>query len=255
VPKQLTLWTQVYDGDVETASSVAAPRAPILTGRRLPSDRVAQMQREKILAAAVDALDELGWENATVAEIVSRARVSRSCFYALFDDRDGCIVAILDAAAIEVRAELDAAGAWRLPWSERVEAGLVAILGLADRRRDLARVCVVAGLRGGPSVRAHWTGILGGLSAALDDGRSARAGGRHRTPLTADGLVGGAFAVVHSRLLRADPRPFLPLAPELLQMLLLPYVGEGAPARRPRDPEAAGGASARPLERPVPAAA
>ena len=52
---------------MSVAAPSAAPIAESLTGRRLPSERVAEMQRAKILAATLSALDEGGFAAATVA--------------------------------------------------------------------------------------------------------------------------------------------------------------------------------------------
>ena len=207
-----------------TVAPTAPPRAESLTGRRLPSERVAEMQRAKILAATLSALDEGGFAAATVARIVTRARVSRTAFYGLFSDRDECLTAILDRAARSVENEFLAAEIADMPWAEGVHAGLLVILEMLDREPALARAYVVEGAQGGPLVLAHRTAVMRRLAQALDRGRLEHAPGDHCTELTAEGLVGGVFAIVHSHLLRRDPRALTSLGPELTQMLLGPYL-------------------------------
>jgi DNA-binding MarR family transcriptional regulator len=51
--------------------------------------------------------------------------------------------------------------------------------------------------------------------------------------MTAEGLVGAAFAIVHARLLRDEHQPLVGLLGELMGMIVLPYLGPGA-ARRER---------------------
>src|SRR6478672_7223737 len=206
----------------------APPRAESLTGRRLSSERVAEMQRAKILAATLSALDQGGFAAATVSRIVTRARVSRTAFYALFSDRDECLTAILDRAVRGVENEFLAAGIAELPWAERVRAGLLVILEMLDREPALARAYVIEAPQGGPLVLAHRAALLRRLASALDGGRAEHSPGAHCTELTAEGLVGGVFAIVHSHLLRRDPRALASLAPELTQMVLAPYVPERA---------------------------
>ena len=53
------------------------------------------------------------------------------------------------------------------------------------------------------------------------------------TPLTAEGVVGAAFAIVYSRLSRRDGEPLTGLLGELMAMIVLPYLGPAA-ARRER---------------------
>jgi AcrR family transcriptional regulator len=195
------------------------------------------MQRAKILAATLSALDEGGFTTATVARIVTRARVSRTAFYTLFSDRDECLTAILDRAVRSVENEFLAAQIAELEWAEGVRAGLLVILEMLDREPALARAYVVEAGQGGPLVLAHRAALMRRLAAALDRGRTEHAPGEHCTELTAEGLVGGVFAIVHSHLLRRDPRALASLAPELTQMLLAPYLPEHArlePRLRPR---------------------
>lgn len=208
------------------AAPTAPPRAESLTGRRLPSERVAEMQRAKILAATLSALDQGGFAAATVARIVRRARVSRTAFYSLFSDRDECLEAILDRAVRSVENEFLAAGIAEMRWSEGVRAGLLVILEMLDREPALARAYVVEGAQGGPLVIAHRAAVMRRLARALDRGRLEHAPGDHCTDVTAEGLVGGVFAIVHAHLLRRDPRALTSLAPELTQMLLAPYLPE-----------------------------
>jgi AcrR family transcriptional regulator len=195
------------------------------------------MQRAKILAATLSALDEGGFAAATVARIVTRARVSRTAFYSLFSDRDECLTAILDRAVRAVENEFRAAQIDELEWADGVRAGLLVVLEMLDREPALARAYVVEAGQGGPLVLAHRAALTRRLAAALDRGRAEHAPGEHCTALTAEGLIGGVFAIVHSHLLRRDPRALAGLAPELTQMLLAPYMperGKQEPRLRPR---------------------
>ncbi|MDQ1695949.1 MAG: hypothetical protein QOJ03_1302 [Frankiaceae bacterium] len=60
---------------------------------RLPGPAVLQAQRERILRAAIASAAELGYPAMTVADVVRRARVSRTSFYAQFADREDCFFA------------------------------------------------------------------------------------------------------------------------------------------------------------------
>jgi DNA-binding MarR family transcriptional regulator len=53
--------------------------------------------------------------------------------------------------------------------------------------------------------------------------------------LTAEGIVGGVFSVIHSRLLEGDREPLLMLLNPLMSMIVLPYLGSAA-ARRELEP-------------------
>ena len=219
-------------------------------------EQIVEIQRSRLLAAAVSAVDELGYGDTTVAVITSRARVSRRTFYELFQNREECLAAVLEDVVALVAGEIAAAGLDGLAWRERVRGGLGVILGFLDREPALARVCVVQTQRGGIEVLERREEILAGLAAVVDGARHEcpRAGGC--TPLTAEGVVGAAFTIVYARLLRREPKPLTGLLGELMGMIVLPYMGTaaarreqarqappkpaGAPPRQPEDGRAVG---------------
>jgi AcrR family transcriptional regulator len=157
--------------------------------------------------------------------------VSRRTFYDLFANREECFLAVLEDAVARIEGEIQAADLAGLVWRERVRGGLLAVLSFFDREPVLARVCVVDALQGGPRVLAWREQVLMGLALILDEGRAAKGSGSGRecTALTAEGLVGAAFAIVHARLIAKKQRGALrDLAGELMSLIVLPYMGPGA---------------------------
>ncbi len=163
----------------------------------LPRTRVGEIQRSRLLAGAVATIEELGYPQATVGRITARARLSRRTFYQMFANRDECFAAVLDEVAATVAGELAAAGLEGLAWRERVRMGLWTILGFFDREPALARVCVVQALRAGPLVLERREVVLARLAAVVDEGRAEGARGGGLTPVTAEGVVGAAFAIAY----------------------------------------------------------
>jgi AcrR family transcriptional regulator/DNA-binding MarR family transcriptional regulator len=194
-------------------------------------EQLAAIQRSRLLDAAVETIAEIGYGQATVAQITARARVSRRTFYELFDNREECLVALLDEIVATVERELAAAGVEGLPWCERVRGGLWTILCFLDREPALAQVCIVQALGGGLHVLERREGTLAQLAAVLDEGRREGPHAGRCTQLTAEGLVGAAFGIVHARLLRRDRRPLRELLGELMGLITLSYLGPTA-ARR-----------------------
>ena len=199
--------------------------------RGVQGARLVEIQRARLIAGAVGAIEELGYARTTVGRITARACVSRRTFYEQFANREECLMAVLEDAVGLVGVELAAADLEDLPWRERVRTGLAGILAFFDREPALARVCVVQALRGGPRVLERREEILAGLAAAIDEGRAEGARGGECTRLTAEGLVGAAFAIVYARLLRGEHGPLTGLLGELMGMIVLPYLGPTA-ARR-----------------------
>jgi AcrR family transcriptional regulator len=205
-------------------------RTPVRTGAQggVPREQVADIQRSRLLAGAVEAIEHEGFAAATVAHITARARVSRRTFYDLFEDREACVLAVADDVLAALAEELGRAELAELAWRERIRAGLTVVLGFFDREPALARICVVGTLHGGPQLLARREAVLARLARAIDEGReeSRRAG--DCSPLTAEGLVGAAATIVQARLVRGEREPLLGLAGELSAMIVLPYLGSAA---------------------------
>jgi AcrR family transcriptional regulator/DNA-binding MarR family transcriptional regulator len=223
--------------------------------------QIAEIQRARLLSAAVWAVDELGYSHATVTDITGRARVSRRTFYELFANREECLLAVLEDMVGQVRGEIHAAVEDGASWRERVRLGLWAMLSLLDREPALARVCFVQATRGEAAALGRREELLGALTAVVDEGRWERTRAAECVDLTAEGLVGAGFAIVHARLLRGERKPLADLLGELMSMIVLPYLGpaaarreqaRSAPTRRPsvaRGPAGgARGATRDPLE-------
>ena len=216
-------------GRVSRGAGVAVSREQALRERA-----VAEMQRSRLLGAAVRVLEEQGYEHATVAHITGRARVSRRTFYELFANREQCIAAVLVDTADQIEAELVAAELEHGAWRERVCVGLWVILSFLEREPELARVLVVHALRGsGPVLKAR-DEIVGRLVAVVDEGRTQSARAAQCSELTAEGVVGATLAILYRRLAGVPPSGSLRLTGllgELSATVLLPYLGRTA-ARR-----------------------
>ncbi len=197
-----------------------------------PQAHVAEIQRSRLLAAAVRACDELGYANTSVADIVTRSGISRRTFYEMFSSREECFVAALEQTLGVIERELAAASFAGLAWRERVRTGLAAMLAFFDREPALARLCVVHTLAGGSSVLARREQIVAVLVGEIDRGRLEGSRSASATEMTAEGVVGAVFAIIYARLLqRQQRRPLGELLGELMAMIVLPYLGPAA-ARR-----------------------
>ncbi len=209
-------------------------------GTSVPREQLVEIQRSRLLAAAVIAVDELGYADTTVSDITGRARVSRRTFYELFSNREECLAAVLEDVVALIVGEVEAAGLGGLGWRERVRGGLWAILSFLDREPALARVCVVQALRGGAEVLRRREEVLAGLARVVDEGRVESARGGGCSALTAEGVVGAAFAIVYARLLRGEQEPLTGLLGELMGMIVLPYRGVAAARREQARPAPVG---------------
>jgi AcrR family transcriptional regulator/DNA-binding MarR family transcriptional regulator len=196
---------------------------------------VSQMQRARLLGAAVPVVDELGWSAVTVADIAGRARVSRRTFYDLFANREECLLTVLDDAVERLECDLRSIPR-TVSWVERVRTGLWMILSFLERDRVLARVCVVQSSCGSRRALNAREEILARLAHVLAEGSHQNTRAAQPPALTAEGLVGAAVAIVYKRLLNNERAPLSDLHGELMGMIVLPFLGAAAASRERKRP-------------------
>ena len=222
-------------------SGAATPRR-LQRSSRLSRDRVSEIQRSRMLAAAVATVEEVGYGGMTVAQVIGRAKVSRKTFYDMFADREDCFLAALEQSVAQVGRRVQAAYENESVWRERARAGLGELLVFFDEEPALARLVLVEALGAGPRVLEWRAEILDRLAQVVDEGRSATGAGREPPAVVAEGVVGAVFAVLHTRALGEDgDERFGCLLGSLMNIVVLPYLGarvasrelsRPAPARR-----------------------
>lgn len=108
--------------------------APLLTDRP---------QRARLLDAMVRAVAEKGYEQATVADAVRRARVSRGTFYELFESKEACLLAAYRVGNEVLEERIDAAIRGAGDWREELRLGLRAYLEALEQDPLFARVSLI----------------------------------------------------------------------------------------------------------------
>jgi AcrR family transcriptional regulator len=212
-------------------SGAATPRR-LQRSSRLSRGRVSEIQRSRMLAAALSAVEEVGYGGMTVAQVIGRAKVSRKTFYDMFADREDCFLAALEQAAAQAGRRVQAAYESESVWRERIRSGLGELLVFFDEEPALARLVLVEALGAGPRVLAWRAEILDRLAEVVDQGRAASSAGREPPTVVAEGVVGAVFAVLHTRALGEDGEErFGCLLGSLMNIVVLPYLGARAASR------------------------
>jgi len=219
----------------------AAPRLRPGPGG-LPRGQVTQIQRSRMLAAAVEAVEDVGYARMTVAQVISRARVSRKTFYDVFTDREDCFLATFEQALGQARAIAEEAYTSEPTWREGIRAALARLLLFMDEEPGLAKLCIVEALGAGERVLDRRAAVLDELARVIDRGRAATNATREPPEVTAEGVVGAIFAVLHTRVLENGGEALTDLLGSLMSMIVLPYLGARAAGRELARP---------PLEVPV----
>src|ERR1700733_9611038 len=114
-------------------------KAPVLRPGHdgLPRGHVTEIQRARMLSAAVEAIEENGYARLTVAQVISRAKVSRKTFYDLFVDREDCFLAVFERTLEQIKVRVAEAFDEETSWREGVRAGLAALLVFIDEEPEL----------------------------------------------------------------------------------------------------------------------
>ncbi len=197
-------------------------------------ERVADIQRARMLTAMVELCAECGAASVTVAHVVARSGVSRRTFYEIFQDREACFLAAFEDSVALARERILAVYDVRASWCERIRLALAALLDLFDERPSVGRLLIVESLAAGPLALECRQRALAPAIAAVDEGRGGRTRGVDPPQLTAEGVVGAVFSVLHARLQEQDGPRLLELLNALMSMIVLPYLGSAA-ARRERE--------------------
>jgi AcrR family transcriptional regulator len=178
---------------------------------------VAETQRLRLLAAAGEVLTEKGYARTTSAAISDRAGVSRSTFYAQFENVDACLVdahqmaaeCVLDLVMATCRAgtrrqdggyAASSAGAGAIP------VAVEAILDFLSCELSLAKLLGAEAAAGVPQIAVARDALASQLAAMV-------AGDIHPA------LIDGAVALASERIDVSDPAKLRELGPQLSQIL------------------------------------
>jgi AcrR family transcriptional regulator/DNA-binding MarR family transcriptional regulator len=227
----------------------AEPHAATLGVARghLERTEIAEFQRNRMLAAVIEAVQEVGYAGLTVAQVTVRARVSRKTFYELFENREDCFLAAFEQTLSQARPVISAAYGDAPNWRDGIRAAMATLLELIEQEPALAKLCIGETLAVSEMVSWRRTEVQRELAQAIDHGRLQTTAGRRPPPMTAEGIVGGITEIIRTRLLmpRTEQLPLGDLLGPLMSMIVLPYLGPRAASQELNRP-----ASKTPRERP-----
>jgi AcrR family transcriptional regulator len=191
-------------------------------------EHVIEMQRRRLLTATFELVFERGVQACSIATVCGRAGVSRKTFYDIFGDREGCLLAAFEEAVAQATRTLERAMGREGSWKERIRSDLTGLLAFFDDEPAMGRLLVVEALGAGERPLQARRHVLTQIIGVVDQGRGETKTGRQPPPLTAEGVVGAVFSVIHARMLERDTRPLVGLAGALVAMIVQPYLGNAS---------------------------
>jgi AcrR family transcriptional regulator len=191
----------------------------------LPREFVTENQRGRLTAGVISVVAEHGYHEATISQIAAAAGVSRRTFYTYFSSKQDCFLDAYDQIAAHLHDAGREAAAPHEEWTDRVAAKLRSALEVFAANPDLVRFFLIEAPRAGDEVAARYR--LGATRALLDlaAGRPAPPAVRKPSEAVEYAVMGGMAALIADRV-RAGEGDRLPaLLPDLLELVLTPYLG------------------------------
>ncbi|MHB1808946.1 MAG: TetR/AcrR family transcriptional regulator [Solirubrobacteraceae bacterium] len=205
-----------------------ARRRPRALGADARRAELAELQRARLVLAAVEAAGELPLAGVSVLEITTRAGVSRKTFYELFDDRGDCLLAAVESSVARLVERVLPAYRAERGWARQVRAGLGTLLAFFDEHPAHARLCVKAAFDDDARMLDFRTQVSARFAAVLEEG-PGRGDAAGLSAILADAIVAAVLATLHGRLLGSGEQgSCVELLNPLMGMIALCYRGPAA---------------------------
>jgi AcrR family transcriptional regulator len=111
----------------------------VTTERAAPIGETQAAHRQRLIEAMATSIEDKGYRDTTVADVVRIARTSRRTFYEHFEDRDACFLALFDAVNDETMQQIAGAVRPEQPMDEQVDSALAAYIDSVARHPLLYR--------------------------------------------------------------------------------------------------------------------
>jgi AcrR family transcriptional regulator len=214
--------------DHQRTQGQRAPRrlGQIPGGRHgMAPEAVAESQRTRILRAMRECVAEAGYGDTSIADVISRAGVSRKTFYEQFAGKDECFAVAYGDEMERLVAVTMSAFDGDEPWVVRLRGALTALCAALAANPDGARLCFVEALGAGPATLERRKQALRSLlplfEAAPDD---ALRGLPFRESLSL-GRIGDLAEMLHQEIAAGETTTLPRLVPQLTYMMALPFLG------------------------------
>jgi len=203
--------------DRQAIFSINFDRAGTLTGKR-----------ERILQGMLIAVGTYGYERTTVQDAIARAGVYRQAFYNSFSDKEDCYLQALDAGSAWVELAMRDAALGQTTWRGALRGALTGLLRFLDKQPAVGKALLVEVHAAGPRAVAKRTEAMARAASMMDLAR--KESGDAAPAISAEAVVAGILAVLHSRLASNQTDGYLRLLPELTYLAILPFFGPDAAA-------------------------
>ncbi len=206
-------------------SAQSPTRAPVTDRAKNARESRAVAQRARVEDAVERAVEEHGFAQATLADIILNAGISTKTFYKHFSDKPEAFRSAMRRHAELAFESTRAAGESRASWPERVHASLSQLLAFILENPNIARMCIVEMQTAGPEAIAELQRWLRRYADSLaPHGSEISMNTPVRTGL-ADQVAGAISQLIYDNINNGDLENLTDLLPDLLEIALAPYIG------------------------------
>lgn len=197
------------------------PRGP----HNLSREAVVDHQRRRLLGGVARGMAEHGYADLTVERILKEAGVSRTTFYEHFDNKRDCVLVAHEVAFDRLAAGLQRACAEEDKWSAKVFAAVSAAVDYATAVPEEAQLLVLDAVGTEPLLARRAVASTDSLVDLLRGGRDLSERAAELPDLTERALIGAMTSVIGARLVAGQADTLPALKPQLVELMLMPYVG------------------------------
>jgi AcrR family transcriptional regulator len=181
----------------------------------------------------LEAVGAQGYERTSVQDAVAEAGLYRQAFYDSFEDKEDCYLQAIDAGSAWIELAMrEAAMGGETTWRGQLRGALSGLLTFLEEQPAVGRAVLVEVHAAGPRAVEKRTEAMERAVMMMDLAREESVG---RAPeISAEAVVAGILAVLHTRLSGKQTSDFMRLLPELMYLAVLPYFGPDAAAAEMR---------------------
>lgn len=239
--QELVTWMQAYSpgsGQQRWSSLAAAshpsdrglplgPAEPLPLGRgrhRLARTIAKRTQRERIVHATGRAIAAQGFEDATVADIVAAAGVSREVFYENFHDKREAFAETIKFVFEQIIAVSAGEFFSTDGWPPSIWNALRAFLGFIVDQSELAQAVFTEPYAVGEE-RQRGDEFVLGFTLFLEDGYRCRPQAADVPRIAGEAIGGTVLEAINAYLRAGRGKQLLELLPGLAYLILAPFMG------------------------------
>jgi AcrR family transcriptional regulator len=186
---------------------------------------VAYNQRLRLMAGVARALSRHGYASLSVEQVVEEAGVSRSTFYENFENKHDCVLAGHEFVFNCLEEELVNACEAAQDWPSKVFAAVVTSFEFVAHAPDEARLLSLDVVGADPAVARRALTSNERFAGMLRTGRKYYPDAEALPEVTEISLVNAISSLLNSAFIAERADRIEELKPQVLQMVLMPYVG------------------------------